>query len=109
MPWPKYKSGPVDFWFTEALTQFLNGFLSGWKSAVGTGAGTGAVTGLNPDLAANLTAVQQIFISLATVFLAMLFKGADQVSRWHETNPLPNPWPKPTGNTVPPFLPDAPT
>lgn len=103
--WPRYKAGPVEYWLAEAITQFLNGFIAGWKQGVGTGAGTGAISGLNPQLAANLTAWQQIMLSGGATICAMMFNGANQFSRWHETNPFPNPWPPPSGNTNPPILP----
>jgi hypothetical protein len=99
--WLVYKAGPVEFWLTEAATQFINGFIAGWKHGVGTGAGTGALTGANPDLAAALTAWQQILISGGATLLAMFMSGMTQVSRWHETNPFPNPYPAPGGTTAP--------
>lgn len=103
MNWPRYKPGPVEYWCTEAGTQFINGFIAGWKPAVGVGAGTGAVTGMNQDIANNITAGQQIIVSAATIALSMFFSGTNQFIRWHETNPFPNPFPKPTGTTQPPF------
>lgn len=103
MTWPRFKpGGPVEYWFCEAATQFANGFISGWRGGVGTGAGTGAVTGLNPDIANNITAWQQILISASTTLLAMFFSGMGQVTRWHETNPVPNPFPAPSANPQPP-------
>lgn len=98
--WPSYKSGPVEHWLGEALTQFINGFIAGWKHGVGTGAGTGILTGTT-EVAANMTAWQQILISGGATLFAMVMNGSNQVSSWHEKNPFPNPWG--TGNTNPPF------
>jgi hypothetical protein len=109
MPLPRYRAGPVDYWWSEAVTEFLNGFISGWRQGVGTGAGTGILTGVNPEVANNLTAWQQILISGGATLFAMIMAGMNRVSSWHENgHPLPNPWPAPTGSTTPPF-PSTPT
>ncbi len=103
--WPRYKAGPVEYWLGEAITQFANGFIAGWKHAVGTGAGTGILTGTT-DVAANMTAMQQITVSAGATVFAMFMSGISQVSTWHEKgNYFPNPWPQPTGKTPPPFHP----
>lgn len=103
MKLPTYKAGPVEFWIGEAITEFVNGFIAGWKHGVGTGAGTGILTG-STDMAANLTASQQIMVSAGATLFAMFMSGVSQVSSWHEAgNRFPNPWPKSTGNTTPPF------
>lgn len=101
--WPRYKAGPVEYWIGAALTEFVNGFIAGWKHGVGTGAGTGILTGTT-DVAANMTAWQQILVSGGATFFAMLMSGISQVSSWHENgHKFPNPWPEPTGNTNPPI------
>lgn len=102
MNFPKYKAGPVEYWFSEAATQFVNGFIAGWKHGVGTGAGTGVITGTT-EVAQSLTAWQQILISVSSLVFAMLMNGTNQVTDWHKTNPFPNPFPPPTGNTNPPI------
>lgn len=103
MNWPKYKPGPVEYWIGEALTQFVNGFISGWRHGVGTGAGTGILTGTT-EVAANMTAAQQIMVSAGATLFAMFMSGINQVSTWHEAgHPFPNPWPASTGNTTPPI------
>lgn len=110
MNFPTYKAGPVEYWIGEAMTQFVNGFIAGWKHAVGTGASTGILTGgIIPgtnEAAQHLSQTQQILVSAGAAFAAMFMSGVSQVSSWHENgNPFPNPWPKPTGNTTPPFPP----
>lgn len=102
MPWLKYTPGPIEFWLAEALTQFVNGFLSGWRHGVGTGAATGVFTGTT-DVAQNLTAWQQVLVSAGSTIFSMIISGINQASEWHKTNPVPNPWSKPTGNTQPPM------
>ncbi len=99
---PRYKAGPVEFWLAEAFTQFINGFIAGWKHGVGTGAGTGILTGTT-DVAANMTALQQITVSAGATIFAMVMNGLTQVTDWHKDNPFPNPWPKPSGTTNAPF------
>ena len=101
MNFPRYKAGPVEFWLAQALTEFINGFIAGWKHGVGTGAGTGVLTGTT-DMAANLTALQQIMVSVGATVLAMVMNGITQVSDWHKTNLFPNPWSRAT-TTTPPF------
>lgn len=105
MNFPRYKAGPVEFWFGAAITEFVNGFIAGWKHAVGTGAGTGILTGAS-DMSANLTAWQQITVSAGATLFAMFMSGVSQVSSWHEAgNKFPNPWPASTGGTTPPIPP----
>lgn len=100
---PRYKAGPIEYWLGEAITQFANGFISGWRHGVGTGAGTGILTGTT-EVAANMTAWQQIVISGGATLFAMVMSGINQVSSWHENgHPVPNPWQPPTGNTNPPI------
>lgn len=88
-----YRAGAVDRWMGEAGTQFVNGFIAGWKHGVGTGATTGILTG-GTDIAASLTAWQQILVSGGATLSAMFMSGFSQVSDWHATNKFPNPWGK---------------
>lgn len=112
MNWlPKYRAGPVEFWLGEAFTEFVNGFIAGWKHGVGTGAGTGVLTGGvipgTEQIPQSMTAWQQILVSAGATVLAMVMNGITQMTDWHKTNPFPNPWGKPTGNTPAPFDPPS--
>lgn len=100
---PRYKAGPIEYWLAEAATQFINGALAGIKLGGLIGGGTGVSTSLSV-IGDDLTAVKQIAVAVSGFLVTMAASGIAQVSRWHENgNPVPNPWPKPTGNTHPPF------
>lgn len=104
---PRFKGDPVSYWLGAAITEFVNGFLDGWGGAGMAGAGTGALTGTT-TLGAEMSAINQVLISAGAVGLAMFGAGLQAVYVWHKTNRFPNPWPTPTGNTPPPFMPPGP-
>lgn len=97
MDFPKYKPGPVEGWLAGALTEFINGFLDGYGGGIGTGAGTGVLTGTT-TVGEDMSAVNQVLISLAALGAAMTGSGLQAVYVWHKTNRFPNPWP----STLPP-------
>lgn len=104
MSFPRYKAGPVDLWCAEAFTEFVNGFLDGWGGGIGAGAGTGVSTGTT-GVGFDMTAVNQVLLSIGAVAAAMAGNGIQAVYVWHKTHRFPNPWPATTGNTNPPIPP----
>lgn len=102
MQLPRYKAGPVEFWLAEAFTEFVNGFGDGWGGGVGTGAGTGVLTGTT-EVGYDMTAFHQVIIAISATAAAMFGSGLQAVYVWHKTHRFPNPWPRPTGTTNPPF------
>lgn len=102
MTLPRFKSTPVSAWLGAAFTEFVNGFIDGWGGAGMAGAGTGALTGTT-QLGADMSALNQVIISVGAVGLSMLGAGIQAVYVWHKANRFPNPWPPQTGNTNPPF------
>lgn len=102
MSFPRYKAGPVEYWLAEAATQFVNGFISGL--------GGGALAGTGTSIAATSTGlwvgdgyITQILVGVFGMVVAALGSAFKQVIVWHHQNPFPNPWPRPTGTTQPPF------
>jgi len=91
MTFPKYKAGPVEAWLAGAFTEFVNGFLDGYGGGLGSGAGTGILTGTTA-VAEDLTAMNQVFISVGALVLAMTGSGLQAVYVWHKTFRFPNPW-----------------
>lgn len=91
---PKYKAGPVEYWLAEAATQFLNGALSGIKLGGLIGGGTGLST-FASGIGDDLTAFKQFGVAVSGFLVTMAANGVAQVSRWHESNPFPNPYPRP--------------
>ena len=100
MNFPKYKAGPVEAWLGGAFTEFVNGFLDGYGGGIGTGAGTGIMTGTT-EVGQDMSAINQVLISLAALAAAMTGSGLQAVYVWHKVNRFPNPWS--TGNTTPPI------
>lgn len=94
MKLPSYKAGPVEYWLAEAATQFLNGAISGVKLGALIGGGTGLST-VASGLGDGLEAWKQFGVSVSGFLVTMGANGIAQVSRWHESNPFPNPYPKP--------------
>ena len=94
MSFPKYKAGPVEYWLAEALTQFLNGTLAGLGGGSVVGAGMGATTA-GTSLGAGVSAPNQVGLAVASGLLAAGGNGLKRVLVWHDSNPFPNPWPKP--------------
>lgn len=106
---PTFRHTPVSLWLGEAMTEFINGCIDGYGGGAVSGAGTGILTGTT-EVGADMTAWHQVVISFAAVLAAMLGNGIQTVYIWHKTHRFPNPWPAPTGTTVPPFVPPtAPT
>lgn len=89
---PKYSPGPVDYWLSEAATQFLNGALSGVKLGGLIGGGTGVTTSFS-GLGDGLSPVKQILVAVSGFLVTMAANGVAQVSTWHQNNhPFPNPF-----------------
>lgn len=101
---PRYKAGPVEYWIGESITEFINGFIAGLGGGSVVGVGAGAVQATTA-LGDGVTPLKQLGISLASLALAAVGNGLKRVIIWHDQNPFPNPWPKPTGLTTPPFPP----
>lgn len=91
---PRYRAGPVEYWLSEAATQFVNGALGGVKIGGLIGGGTGVTTNV-AAITDKLPALNQLLIAVSGFLVAMIAAGVAQVSRWHESNPFPNPYPKP--------------
>lgn len=102
MNWPRYKAGPVEYWLSEAATQFLNGALSGIKLGGLIGGGTGVVGNVSA-VTSDLPAFKQVLVAVSGFLVTMVANGISQVSTWHVANPFPNPFPRPTDTTQPPF------
>lgn len=105
MNFPKYKAGPVEFWIAEAFTEFINGFIDGWGAGVGAGGGLGAFTGTT-GVGFDMSAINQVLISLGGLVTAMTGAGIQAVYVWHKTHRFPNPWPS-TSGTTPSIFPPA--
>lgn len=88
---PRFRHTPVSIWLTEAMTEFINGFIDGWGGGLGTGAGTGVITGTT-DVGADLSALNQVMLSVGAVLAAMVGSGCHAVFIWHKTNRFPNPF-----------------
>ena len=102
---PRYKAGPVEYWLAEAITQFINGCMHGFGGGSFVGLGTGVGTAASP-LGENMTPLKNAILSIGAIALSCIGQGVTQFRDWHKNgNPFPNPWPKPTGNTNPPFPP----
>lgn len=91
MTFPKYRAGPVEAWLAGAFTEFVNGFLDGYGGGIGTGAGTGIMTGTT-EVGQDMSAINQVWISLAALAAAMTGSGLQAVYVWHKTTRFPNPW-----------------
>lgn len=102
MNFPRYKAGPVEYWLAEAATQFVNGFISGLKGGTLAGAGTG-VAAASTGLWAGADWITQILVPAFGATVAALGHGFGQFIVWHHSHEFPNPFPRPTGNTPPPF------
>lgn len=102
MNFPRYRAGPVEYWVAEAATQFVNGFISGLGGGAIAGAGTG-VAASSTGLWAGSDWITQILVAAFGATLAAMGQGFKQVIVWHHNNEFPNPWPRPTGTTPPPF------
>lgn len=100
MNFPKYKPGPVEFWLAEALTQFINGALAGLGTGSAAGVGTGATT-MATEVGAKLSSVDHLILSLIAFGAALLGNGLKRFVVWHNDNPFPNPWPKPSSEPQP--------
>lgn len=107
MNFPRYKPGPVDYWLTEAATEFINGFFDGYGGGAASGVGTGVITGTT-SLGHDMNGMEQVFIAVAATLTAMLGNAMQAVYIWHKIHRFPNPWPQPTGTTTPPFPPALP-
>lgn len=104
---PKYKAGPVEYWLAEAITQFINGALAGFKigATVGVSSGGGVAA---TDLGTRVSPLLNALIAVGSILITCAACGLNRVADWHKTNEFPNPWPKPSGDTRPPFPPSLP-
>lgn len=102
MKMPTYKAGPVEYWLGEAITEGVNGFIAGLGGGCIVGGGVGATTA-GTSLGSGIPAQTQLWLSLASALLSAAGNGLKRVIVWHDRNPFPNPWPRPTGNTNPPM------
>lgn len=100
--WPRYKAGAVEYWIAEAGTVFVNGFLAGVGGGALAGAGSG-VAASSTGLWAGADWLTQVLIAACGATVAALGQAFKAFVVWHHDNPFPNPWPRPTGNTNPPF------
>lgn len=93
MELPTYKAGPVEYWLTEAATQFINGALGGIKLGGLIGGGTGVTTNM-ASITTDLSAPKQLLVAVSGFLVTMFAAGIAQVSTWHQNNnPFPNPYP----------------
>jgi hypothetical protein len=104
MNFPKYRAGPVEYWLAEAGTVFVNGFISGLGGGSIAAAGSG-VAASSAGLWSGADWMTQVLIVVFGATVAALGQAFKAVIVWHHSNAFPNPWPKPTGNTPPPFAP----
>lgn len=91
---------PVWYWLTEAGTVFVNGCMSG----IGAGAGTGAATGgvlQGTEVGATLSPVNKLILAVIGFVGPALSNGVKHFMTWHNTNRMPNPWPKPSEEAKP--------
>lgn len=95
MAFPRYKPGPVEYWLAGAFTEFINGFIAGLGGGSVVGAGMGATTA-GTSLGDGLSALNQVWLALASAVMAAAGNGMKRVIVWHNSNPFPNPWPKPS-------------
>lgn len=103
---PRYKPGNVDYWLGELITEFINGFIAGLGGGSIVGVGVGA-TQATTTLGDGVSPIKQLLISVASLCLAAIGNGLKRVIVWHDQHPFPNPWPRPTGTTTPPFPTDG--
>lgn len=102
MNFPRYRAGPIEYWLAEAGTQFINGFIASFK----VGASVGVLSGggmAASELGSRLSPLVNALVAVGSIVATCASGGVAQVHDWHKTNPVPNPWPRPTGNTQPPF------
>lgn len=92
---PRYRAGPIEYWLSEAATQFLNGALSGVKLGGLIGGGTGASASFS-SIADGMPPFKQVLLAISGFLVTMAASGIVAVSDWHRNgNPFPNPFPKP--------------
>lgn len=100
---PRYKPGPVEYWLAEAITEFVNGFIAGIGGGSVVGAGMGATTA-GTSLGTGITALNQMWLAMASAALAAAGNGLKRVIVWHDQHPFPNPWPRPSEPNQPPSV-----
>ncbi len=98
-----YAPGPVEYWLFEAGTQFVNGALSGIKLGGLIGGGTGGVTAFS-SVGDGLPPFKQVLLSLSSFIVTMAASGVAQFSSWHQSHPMPNPYPTPAKDNPPSVL-----
>jgi hypothetical protein len=92
---PKYRAGPVEFWMSEAATQFINGFIASFKigASVGVISGGGGVAAT--QMGEKISPLLNGLFAVGGILATCAAGGIAQVHEWHKTNPFPNPYPKP--------------
>lgn len=99
---PRYKAGPVEYWLAEMLTEFINGFIGGLGGGALAGTGT-SVAAVSTGLWVGDGYLTQILVGAFGMVVAALGNAFKAVVVWHHNHPFPNPFPRPTGTTNPPF------
>lgn len=102
MNFPRYKAGPVEYWIAEAATQFVNGAIGGFKIGATVGVSSGGGVAVS-DFGARVSPFANALIAVGSILVTCAACGVNRVADWHKTNEFPNPWPKPSGTTTPPF------
>lgn len=91
MTLPRYCPGPIDYWLSQAATEFVNGAISGIKLGGLIGGGSGVSASLSP-VGEGMPAFKQVILAVSGFLVTMIASGIAAVSKWHENgNPFPNP------------------
>lgn len=102
MNWPRYKAGPVEYWIAEAITVFINGAIRGSLGGAALGGAGGATTGFT-SVGSGMRPEEKVYVTAALFVGMMIANGWKSFVVWHDSHEFPNPWPRPTGDTKPPF------
>lgn len=91
---PRYRPGPVEYWLTEAGTQFINGAIAGFKigATVGVSSGGGVAAS---DLGTKVSPLVNALIAMGSILITCAACGLNRFADWHKTNEFPNPYPRP--------------
>jgi hypothetical protein len=95
---PKYKAGPVEFWLSEAATQFVNGAIAGFKTGATVGVFSGGGVAAS-DFANRVSPFMNALIAVGGILATCTAAGINRVIDWHKSNEFPNPYPKPPAPT----------
>lgn len=102
MQFPRYRAGPIEYWLAEAGTQFVNGAIGGFKIGAFGGGGGGLGLAASP-VGEKISPLLNALFTIGSILLICAAAGAARFHDWHKTNEFPNPYPKPSGNSQPPF------